>query len=82
MSQESQQILELTKHSHCSVLSRHHDSNYFKEGFEKQCFKYFYGQLLPCSRVFMLLAIASATEANCEISNLFIPWYIHTHLQQ
>lgn len=30
----------------------------------------------------MLLAITAATEANCEISNLFIPWYIHTHLQQ
>lgn len=79
MRQESQQMLELTKHSHCSVFSRHHDSNYFKEGFEKQCFKYFYGQLLPGSGVFMLLAIA--TEANCEITNLFIPWHIHTHLQ-
>lgn len=63
-------------------VSSLHDSNHFKEGFEKQCFKYFYGQLLPCSGVFMLLGIASATEANCEISNLFIPWYIHTHLQQ
>lgn len=30
----------------------------------------------------MLLAITAATEANCEICNLFIPWYIHTHLQQ